>query len=76
MKPRNAEKHEVIGVTVSPSILGWIKPFLGGNLTLNTQRPYQNLPNTVRGAELIALTPRGYGAHVSELTDEEAPGFV
>jgi len=24
-----------------------------------------------RGAELIALTPRGYGAHVSELADEE-----
>ena len=79
MKLRSAEKHEVIGVTVSPSILGWIKwlsHFWEEILTLNTQRPYQNLPNTVRGAELIALTPRGYGAHVSELADEEAPVFV
>lgn len=49
------------------------KPFLGNfehHQTTHTQRPHHG--NTVRGAELIALTPRGYGAHVSELTDEEA----
>ena len=33
---------------------------------------YSQVNLFVRGAELIALTPRGFGAHVSELKEEQA----